>query len=242
MGEEDSGGPIGGIETCRLCTFVVRGDSRSEFDRHWLANEEFILTPALGMFVPGYFLVTSKSHRLAIAPISNSFQALYDETLGLRRPFGDYMAFEHATSLSAPRAGPCISHAHAHLLPVSESCFEFVLESIPGAKTGNWSDAMDLADEGYVYLSYRGRSFVASAGTRIRGQWLRRKVAEFLAIDSWDWSLYYGQDELRQTIERLSGTGWDHGTAGGVWTQVEPREPLRAELGSSVCHREGRAI
>jgi hypothetical protein len=195
--------------SCRLCSLVASGGGPSSFDAHWLSNQEFVLTPALGMFVPGYFLVTSRLHRLAIASIGRSFESLYAKSEVLRKPFGDYLVFEHATSSSASGLGPCISHAHAHLVPVSNSCFEFVLQSLADAQPGTWKDAIRLVDQGYVYICFGGRSFIAPAGGEVRGQWLRRKIAEFMSIEFWDWSAYYGHDELGQTIQRLSSVGLD---------------------------------
>ena len=49
-------------EGCPFCVKVIAGEGRTLHDRVLADLSEFVVVPALGMFLPGYLLLVTRDH------------------------------------------------------------------------------------------------------------------------------------------------------------------------------------
>jgi len=191
-------------EDCPFCTKIIRGESASAFDLRLAEHRLFVVTPALGMLVPGYLLLISKDHVPSLARLGPTGLRAIDRWLSRHLPgwatrFGDYFRFEHGMGAGSC-AGACIAHAHLHLIP-AEAAVDRIEAALPWQRLASYGTLARLGDRAYAYLGSRRGHAVVPQPT-LPGQWVRRQTAQALHLDDWDWGAYRGERELAATLSR----------------------------------------
>ena len=182
----------------------------SEFDRVLDIGPEVVLVPVLGMLVPGYLLVISVQHVPNMACLDyEALRALAEyirETIARLSPlFGEYFVFEHAPSSEDHliKCGACIGHAHLHLIPSLSEAGDAIFQGLPWTEIRRLTDIRSLKGAGYALFAHDDTVFVSPAPV-IPSQWVRHLVAFSVGKpDHWDWAVYQGHRELRETTQRL---------------------------------------
>ena len=165
------------------------------------------LLPPVGTLVPGHLLITSRSHIFSLAQLGIRDLERLDTTLSglctvLGREFGEYYLFEHGSS-SAEASGPCISHAHVHLMPLAALMAEKLIRAMPWSRLPNYQALAQYRDCEYAYLRV-GKQHLVHPNPSIKSQWIRRQAAEALNRDDWDWYLTRSDRELRETLRGIT--------------------------------------
>jgi diadenosine tetraphosphate (Ap4A) HIT family hydrolase len=208
------------METCPYCKHIlVAGSStsvvpRSAFDQIVSEGPGVVVTPTLGMIVPGYLLMITVTHAInygsleaaVLGEIEAYLRALLERLAPL---FGEYLIFEHGPAGDGQRHGHggCIDHAHFHLIPVAERAGGRVLAALPFREIDGLSDLRGATNQGYALLGLKNHFFLATQ-TELPSQWIRRIVAESIATERhWDWGADFGYAELRNTIAAIQSSG-----------------------------------
>lgn len=193
---------------CPFCD-IGQGKERSLFDRAQpIGNGKFYLTPTVGMMLPGYFLVATRSHDTSFAQRGEGDLALIDHELTrvtdrLRRCFGSYFRLEHGSdNVTECGSGGCLDHAHTHLAPADEDVGEYMLRQLPWQEIDSYTELREFRGEPYIYL---GRSAIQGEQERhyvvsnpnLPGQWVRRQIA---AVRGSTTREFYGERIFESTI------------------------------------------
>ena len=209
------GDPIAACATCPYCRGVPGVGPRpvkpaaKPFDQVLGVGPQVVLTPTVGTFMPGYLLLVTTDHMANFGEMGESrlrvlepfISTLTGQLAGL---FGDYLVFEHGASPEqAVSRGSCVSHAHLHLMPAAKAS-DSLLAALPWEPLTTLPELARFRESGYAMCGIAGRYYVANAP--LPSQWIRRKVVEWLALEThWDWGAYFGEDELHTTLEKLRG-------------------------------------
>jgi hypothetical protein len=192
------------------CPFCASQLMRSQdpHDQVLARGPGFNLLPPLGMLTPGHLLVTAEEHLLSMAELGArhlvDLASWLTYILGiLSKPFGHYLFFEHGNSRRGNSAA-CIDHAHIHLLPLAD-CMSRELESaLPWIALPDYQHLAGYVGLSYVFLGSDGQHLVHPSSS-LQSQWIRRKAANVLRRDDWDWCLTRDSDELERTLQILPG-------------------------------------
>lgn len=191
---------------CVLCEHRLNS-SGSPFDKELHRTGEVTLRPALGMLVPGYFLLVTRRHAPSFAHLDAAdwFRVERDVTrlmAGLGEVFGEYLVLEHGSCPMRP-SGSCIDHAHLHLVPLAGQLRDALLEA-SDVYWKRWDSFNDLSARratGYVSLRIGEERWISDSD--VPSQWLRRGIGRELSTDSWDWALDSGAEQLLETMTAL---------------------------------------
>jgi len=182
---------------------------KTRFDRVLYETPRIVLTPALGMIVPGSFLIVSKTHVHSYAAFEEQTLPALDRDVKeiiewLTVIFGEYLLFEHgASSIRSDPHGGCIIHAHFHLFPTAEATGPIVLNALPWLRLKTLSDLSSAGVNSYALVRLAGQYYL-SISPKLPSQWIRRVVVESLAISRhWDWGADFGKRELEETLVKL---------------------------------------
>lgn len=211
-------------EGCPFCDNVLGRQSRSAYDEPLVDRPTFLVIPALGMFLPGYLLMISRSH-------VGSFAHMGIDELGdidlwrtrhmthLSEEFGEYFCFEHGMGDAVREStGACVSHAHLHLIPGSAAA-RLIRNELPWQPIGEYKEIASLRGQSYSYLGWRGCHYVVPEPV-LPGQWVRRQTARAMHLQNWDWAVYAGDAELGETRRRLTR----------IWPAARPSTPWSGAL------------
>jgi diadenosine tetraphosphate (Ap4A) HIT family hydrolase len=183
---------------------------KTRFDRVLYETPEIVLTPTLGMIVPGSFLIVSKIHVHGFASLSEESLIRVDSSiryiLGRLRPlFGDYLVFEHGSPIKAIEShGGCIMHAHFHLFPTAKETGPMILSALPWQELGSLFQLSQARGLAYALVGLDGH-YSLSKSPRLPSQWIRRVVVDSLnSSKHWDWGVEFGYKELEETLAKLS--------------------------------------
>jgi diadenosine tetraphosphate (Ap4A) HIT family hydrolase len=182
----------------------------SPFDQVIYEHKSAVVVPTVGMFIPGYLLVTTRRHIPNFAKLTsgqlNSIQKwLYGIVASLSLSFGPYLIFEHGSTVDVTTrpTGACISHAHFHLIPCSRSAKERIKGLLPFRPIQRLSSLLGSFDNNYALMGY-DNSWNLAQVENLPSQWIRRRLAEEYSLDElWDWGVYAGHAELSTTIRLL---------------------------------------
>jgi len=188
-------------ETCALCKAVANqrlmiGDVN--VNTILGRSRGFVIIPALGPLVVGHALVVSAEHRIGVRYLPEDDQHDYKNVRVHMRNYcrgvGDTMLeAEHGARETSLR-GPCIRHAHVHILPRMADASKLFRHNsaCPPVKDDN-VEAVDS----YIWLD-DGRRATAYDASRVIGQEIRRTIGRYMRIDVWDLAvngkalLFYG--------------------------------------------------
>lgn len=183
--------------------------SKSLFDIVLDDDKDVVLTPALGMFVPGYLLLITKNHipsfaYLSLSQLTNISRYLDELTNILATIFGDYIVFEHGASENMSQMwGGCVVHAHLHLLPIGQSAKQSIISKLVWESLNSFEEITKAKGNTYALMSNNG-SYLLNETPKLPSQWIRRESVSLLNINKeWDWQVDFGSDNLDITFKKL---------------------------------------
>ena len=164
-------------------------------DKVIMETEHFLLLPDISPIVPGHSLLISKDHFPCFTQLPNSmleeFRDARDKAVSrIAATYGEPLLFEHGSSSDTRRSGVCVQHAHIHLLPVRapvEDWLEKFGELVPFDLFT--ADSRQNLPEDYLwYRNQLGSEYlVSNFYESIPCQFIRRALAQHLAISNWNW-------------------------------------------------------
>lgn len=200
------------LHTANGCEFCgkLANPARAWYDFNIVDEDaEFVAVASLGSLTPGMTLIVSRSHLPSMAELDPAQRSsLYDferRLSGLMATLWQHpIVFEHGSGLTGARSsGPCIDHAHWHLIPG-----EYKLDDpkVPLAPADSF-DQVAAACRGQAYLAWRNLSGAWRSGAvTVPGQYFRRLIADQLGRpDEWDYLAFPMLDNVRETILKFTG-------------------------------------
>jgi diadenosine tetraphosphate (Ap4A) HIT family hydrolase len=196
------------IDDCPLCDAVVNTPlvrNGVNVNAILARNDDFLVVPALGPLIPGHVLVVSADHsegvRFLSVRLRSAYAAFSAELRGYCSRVGDTMLeAEHGASRNSTR-GPCIRHAHVHVLPGLGDIIS-VFDNRPSLNPAKIERTSSRIDP-YLWIN-NGASQRLYHAPMAPGQEIRRTVGTQLAIDDWDWALNPKAAIIARTIEYWS--------------------------------------
>lgn len=193
---------VADFQDCPFCASNLQA-STAPHDQILWQNGLICVLPPLGSLTLGHLLVIARSHVVSMAQLGNPALRELDATLSnlrstLRGKFGEYLMFEHGTSPLSP-SGPCIAHAHIHLFPLADKMCGQLISAMPWLSLPSYEVLGQYHHSEYAYLQV-GMDHFVYPNPQIESQWIRRKVAQALNRDDWDYCLTQGEKELDGTI------------------------------------------
>ncbi|MBI5221854.1 MAG: hypothetical protein HY979_03545 [Candidatus Magasanikbacteria bacterium] len=171
------------------------------------STENFLLLPALGSFVPYYFLIISKVHADSIGStltnnsILEEFKKLKSKTEKFisEKTGVDYVCFEHGGAYSNT-SGCCVGHAHLHVLPSGpENFLKNIQEKLGDPKSIDYENIHKKEDSGYLLLEEKNKIYYWP-NPKIISQFMRRLVAQQCHIgDKYDWKNFPFYENMEKT-------------------------------------------
>jgi len=175
-----------------------------------LETKNFYLVPALGSFVPNYFLIVSQNHldslgQILINPeIVEEFKSLLAEVKKfIKAKNQKVIAFEHGATMH-DKAGCCIGHAHIHILPFDKEIAKKIEQILDKKSTTvEYEEINNLTGHGtvnYLLLDENDKISIWK-NVVVLSQFLRRIIArEINKPDFFDWKVNPFREIMEQTI------------------------------------------
>lgn len=211
----------GDASNCRYCSTFFKaglgGAAEHAWDTILFSSRNFIITPTLGSLLPGWLLVTSKSHYLCMGAIPMALVDELKEVVELAAgwigsTFGPATIFEHGPSKPGLTIGCGIDHAHLHVVALGFSLVDRALRApelagLPWeASRPDFSSLASLHNAGQSYLYVqepRGEQVHCSPNTLPR-QFLRQIIAKELGMfEQFDYRLHPHAENVRTTVSNL---------------------------------------
>jgi diadenosine tetraphosphate (Ap4A) HIT family hydrolase len=198
------------VGACPYCSGIFGRDAveiPSAFNTVLWQTPEAVITPTLGMLLPGYLLSIPRSHVdslgcLEPADQETILQFTRSAIECLAAEFGPYLIFERGSDPTTAHTDS-VTHAHLHLVPSADKVVPALLRLLPWELIPPSSDLRSLALKDYVYLESNGVRWVV-ADPSVPRQMIRRVVAQVAGRpESWDWRRSPGKSTLRATLVRL---------------------------------------
>ena len=194
-----------------ICAFC------EEFDREGLGksriiweDDDFVLLPTLGCFVPGYCLLMPRDHRYSFGELSYEGRLRAAEVLELARTaitdkFGPTIVAEHGSTVCDAGAG-CCDHAHLHIIPCGPNRVCAAYKQV-GGRPRNIEKFQDLnraSGTPYIYLSPLPNIHWLWEPAGFESQFVRKAVARELGIgDYYDWRRFKFEENISRTYSSL---------------------------------------
>lgn len=192
------------------------GDS-PPWDTVLAETERFVVVPSLGSLVPGWLLVVPKLPALALGDLPNDFFPELEslvievkETLStvFQQPT---IVWENGAASRGAKLGCGVDHAHLHIVPFKMNLVSQL--STVNDRELNWSaihslsSLTDIRAESKSYLFVEGNDGCRSVSINpnVPGQLARRVIATSIGKPHlYDWRVYHGNNEIRETVDLLS--------------------------------------
>lgn len=201
---------------CEFCTSLLpeaSTPSQSVASRVVATRGEMLLVADRAPMTLGHLLLIPREHHRGMASFLAAdpgvAEALHDVVLQYREAFGGCTVIEHGTGAVASAAGPCIDHAHWHLLPYRDELTPIIEGDYGGSMrpVGSLAElARECADADYL-LYWNGGSprVVLLEEAALRPQYARSVVARYLFASAqpydWDWALRADDSLLVHTLD-----------------------------------------
>jgi diadenosine tetraphosphate (Ap4A) HIT family hydrolase len=212
-------------DDCSICRELL-GRADSLFARLFSADgivsaaaentSHFAVLPSIGPLAPGHSLIVSKSHQPNILMYAKR-ENLVDELdqifcshiARLSSRFSrHFLAFEHASN-NACHNLCSTSHAHLHIVPLSERSIWSVLTKIQYTADALSMDELAAAaefTEDFVYVRYFADGKFLQTNyflhaTHLPSQFMRQIIASVVGLEKWNWKENPAVELMRETIE-----------------------------------------
>lgn len=178
----------------------------------WKTNNFFVF-PGLGQIVEGYLLIATESHHISIGAVPTEFFNELEDVIKkvrgvLKEQYSNPLFFEHGPASSSKRGGCCIEHAHLHAMPVQLDVLTDLSQHFLPRKITSFLELKRLYDKGSPYFFIETNSserYVFKISEQVPSQYIRRIIAEKIGKpDHWDWAVYLGIEEMKNTLQKLS--------------------------------------
>ena len=204
------------VSSCSFCLkFWVRDSPhKAWFDREIWGDESFAVVSGIGSPCPGYLLVLTRRHHSSLLSLPRMARGRLLEILNtVSELFTSVYAkpmlcFEHGSD-ARPQAGPCIDHAHMHLLPWEGSLSLGLADSEPaweGLRGGLTVQPSTPTKEYFLLLcpSVDSWQYAVAPVLRPQSQFFRKAIFGSIGeADEWDWALHPRYQLTRQTLTDL---------------------------------------
>ncbi|EKD42927.1 MAG: hypothetical protein ACD_72C00531G0002 [uncultured bacterium] len=178
-------------------------------------TKNFFVVPALGSFLPYYFLIVSKEHQNSLAKvlinqqISKEFDQIKNKVIKFikfKTKHNSEICFEHAAnSEDIVGSGCCISHCHIHILPYQQP----VINSIK-KKIGQYQAVKDYTQlnklvgqdiDSYLLVEQDDKIKIWK-NKNIISQFMRRLIADNCNLGNrYDWKKFPYREEMETTTK-----------------------------------------
>jgi diadenosine tetraphosphate (Ap4A) HIT family hydrolase len=171
----------------------------------------WVLLPTVGCFTPGYCLFMPLDHIYAAADaapgeLARVGAAVEDMRALISSVFGPVIIAEHGPRGCELGAG-CCSHAHLHLIPVSDPgavTAAYQATGGPGRHLENLAGLVGAVKGPYLYLSPRPGEHLLWHSAGFARQYVRRICAAQHGMpDQFDWRDHPFEDNQALTVTRL---------------------------------------
>jgi inosine/xanthosine triphosphate pyrophosphatase family protein/diadenosine tetraphosphate (Ap4A) HIT family hydrolase len=211
----------GSVAQCPFCA-ELDGGSQSIFaemirdrmhSRILFEDEDFVVMPPLGQFIPGGLLVLTRKHILSFAYLPEHLYGKLERLLKnicqeLASRYGvSPLVFEHGPAPQRSKGVCCVDHAHLNIFPAKVPVHPHLSKRM--AQTlGQLSELSRLrrAEFGYLFVQENNRNLSAYDAQLVPTQLVRRIITTQLGVpERWHWRDYPGYDELIATYQDLKG-------------------------------------
>lgn len=187
------------------CPFCNKTKLKKEIVEEW---PNFYLAPALGSFLPYYFLLISNNHSDSLSQTLNKENL--KEFLDLKKKVHNFIfkktnkepvCFEYGACYNQ-KAGGCISHAHLHILPFDKALLPKVMYKLGKPnKVRGYLKFINLSKNlnSYLSLEEKGEIYIWKDPVII-SQYIRKIIAEELHLNTYDWRKYPFYDVMKKSI------------------------------------------
>lgn len=195
------------IETCALCG--AADDKRLVIDGVNVntilgRSGNFVIVPALGPLVVGHVLVVSAEHKAGLRYLPPADQQDYEilrmQLRSYCKKLGDTLLEAEHGARDASLRGPCIRHAHVHILPGLGEAGRLFDNNLACPLIGNGN--VNTLDS-YIWVDDGCRA-TAYDGSRVMGQEIRQTIGRYLRLDDWDWAVSSKPELVARTIKYWS--------------------------------------
>lgn len=207
-------------EECDLCnelngkdcsfTKIYQNEMRS---RVIFQTTNFAVIPTIGQIVEGHTLILPFKHYTSIGGLP-AVRILELETLiemvkdAIASSYGvQPLFFEHGTVGNGKESGGCgIYHMHLHAVPIPSAVNFQALISFPIKKIDSFFKLQEIISKGSSYLLYvdqASNKFVIE-NEHLPSQYMRKKLAEAIGSEDWDWKSCQREERLVLAYDRLS--------------------------------------
>lgn len=173
-------------------------------------NNLFSIIPSLGPLNSGHLLIIPNRHVLSFSNLDSNEYILFNKIKTSLREFNlkvfNLMTefFEHGTGCSVNLGGSCISHAHWHSLPVTDSVINILGAKIVMTEIfeNDLFTKFSNSKEGYLFVEdWTGRQWFNNAEI-FPSQFMRKYYAKLFQMKCpWDWRQYPNIDQVNLIIK-----------------------------------------
>ncbi len=201
------------INKCKFCD-IVNGHIPNSIENSFLwETEHFVVLPALGQFVAGYYLIIPKKHYTSFSQLPEN---LHKEISDLKRNVEntikniwekECLVFEHGMLIS--NNSGCIEHAHLHIIP-SNIDIPQILDNFQYIQLPDFKGIYDpkLQSENYLYFEARNKYnfYPIVKCDDFPKQYLRRIIYREIGCEGngWDWKKHSHLDNIKTSNELIN--------------------------------------
>lgn len=180
-----------------------------------MSTDNFFVVPSVAPLGPGHLMIIPNRHVKSMTSVdsclSEEFNTLVLRVISkLERRYGSKpFVFEHGIASSC-EGGCGISHAHLHLLPMSNAAKDRVISEVANS-CGQSVVKFNLfsllnsthQDRSYLLVSPNAEDLFLYYGDHWPSQFLRKLIARQLELGHWDWNELFGWDDFLSTLRSL---------------------------------------
>jgi len=190
-------------------------------------SENFSIFPSLGQLTPDHLLIVSNSHYNSIGQLEVSKREELNRIIKRCSVFMDkylidnienkthkVLFFEHGVFDDNGSNGGCgISHLHLHSLCYSIDSFHVLIKNIENDHKENVKQISDIFTETanhhidkqtYLLLMFDDMKYIITSRNNIfESQYLRRKIAESMGQNQWNWKNADNEGEAIKHLHEL---------------------------------------
>ena len=206
------------VDSCVFCR-EQNGSADTNFARIYpeldnrtlLESENLTIFPCIGQLAPKHSLIATKRHFNTFAQVFNVDSIMTEEVSSLISEFKrlhvngaeKLLIFEHG-AVCSDDGGCGIYHAHIHLVPVVDDVSIESLYKFSGKSHYLLSDCYANVDSNSSYVMagyFDGQLFLNARDEPLTSQYLRKKLANQLDVEEWNWQNYQSQNSVNVMLK-----------------------------------------
>lgn len=176
-------------------------------------NEDWVILPPLGSFVPCALLIISKEHYRSCACVPQekliTLQNIISDVQRVlhTKSSNNILFFEHGPSCCGTKGACCVDHAHINVFPICFDIWHSLPENLQGESLTSINMLYKFSTIEYLWLfdSHQNMVFPTRG---IPSQYIRTVIAKRMNVpERWNWNVYLGLEEIQKTMDIL-GDQW----------------------------------